>query len=120
MEKDRLEELKALCEAASQGLWSAVLIDEETHEVWIEGCSFYTSRYPPWNHAPEELKRKLDDAHFIAAARAALPELIEEVERLGEIILDAAISSETVDHEYGTRKLREEAARINPEYWATR
>ena len=49
----------------------------------------------------------------IAALRA-------EVERLNTIIFDAAVASETVDHDDGTKELRKEAARANPYMWKTR
>jgi hypothetical protein len=83
MDKERLEELKRLCEDATPGPWedcldqlnapSATVIDHE----WG----------PPTPNAPEGTYASVTraDADFIAASRTALPELIAEVEFLTKV-----------------------------------
>jgi hypothetical protein len=85
MKKERLEELKKICEAATAGPWEAQLIDDAAHEIWIEGSGFHCRRYPPYIHKPERLHELLSNAEFIAAARDAVPRLVAEVERLRDL-----------------------------------
>lgn len=75
---ERRAELKRLCEQATPGPWEvtdescARCRKENTHEYAIYAI-------PQGNH--DQFIRK-EDADFIAAARTALPSLLEEVERL--------------------------------------
>jgi hypothetical protein len=89
MDKERLEELKKLCEDATPGPW-------EVHD----SCSWRRIGTPgrdgnilcPENHPVDhhpDLRCDEDDLAFIAASRTALPELIAEVEFLTRVARDA-------------------------------
>jgi hypothetical protein len=68
--RERWEELKALCDAASEGPWEV---------VELEGyCYLKTGG----SHGDVFSRKYKENHYFIAAARTALPELIKEVERL--------------------------------------
>lgn len=82
MMEERIAQLEALCQAASEGPWS--WIEPDRGELWsIEPdiCKFgiEANYYPVAGEAPTE-----DDARFITEARTALPELLAEVRRLRE------------------------------------
>lgn len=87
MTTERIAELRALAEAATPGPWEIIKFDgpmsEETicrtkdaapyeQMVWREG-----SDYDDYGQHPSD-----EDAAFIAAARTALPEALNEIERL--------------------------------------
>lgn len=84
--EERLAELRRLCEAATPGPWS-VRGDARPDYYgncywWIRGPEGY--RYVVCNDAQsaEGGVTRREDAEFIAAAREALPALIDEVGRL--------------------------------------
>jgi hypothetical protein len=84
MNEERIKELRKIIDAASRGPWRAIADPPHTREKKIiEDADGFTLGYveayydTPFNEA---------DATFIAAARSALPEALNEVERLREIL----------------------------------
>lgn len=86
MTPDRIAELRALCDAATKGPWR--------HSS--EGAGWAVLG-PEWEHLVQlgELDTDLDLAVFIAAARTALPEALDEIERLRKSLM--VIRCETDD-----------------------
>jgi len=95
---ERLAELRRLHEAATPGPWKlwngwgpvagteymvVYRIGPEGDE-WVGIIADY--RYPP----SADLYAKREDAELVAAARNALPELLDEIQRLKGVILRAA------------------------------
>ncbi len=78
MTDEELDRLQALADAATPGEWQASsviagMVTEE-HSGWIAHC--------PRGSYKETEQLAVQDAAFIAAARAAVPALIAEVRRL--------------------------------------
>lgn len=74
MKPNRLQELKALCDAATPAPWAGPTGDNDysySDPIAHEGCEFW-----PWY--------TLADRDFAYAARTALPEALEEIEYLEE------------------------------------
>jgi hypothetical protein len=77
----RIAELRALCEAATAGPWRVSMTgysvksnDDDAPTIAIpHGVSVLTSK---------QIDRWLANAEFIAAARTALPDALDEIERL--------------------------------------
>jgi hypothetical protein len=83
---NRLEEIKARAEKATRGPWKAPLKDLGEAE-FTERNEFYFDHsfeaYPPLGEAgPVFVAASVEDADFIANARADIPWLIAEIERL--------------------------------------
>jgi hypothetical protein len=91
MDKERLEELKKLCEDATPGPWEHRVLQNgvqsfvqaprnnpgDPYDIEIMGEDRNVDNYPP--------SQALADGNFIAASRTALPELIAEVEFLTKV-----------------------------------
>ena len=79
MTPERLNELQALCDAASPAPWGTVENSVPSPAILLQF---------EWNEADQEWDRNVGkingvpDAAFIAAARTALPELIARVREL--------------------------------------
>ena len=86
MSADRLEEIKARADAATEGPWHAWDrgIGWEVHKG--EGCA--PGRRPPCDDLNGEFRGTFTqpDAKFIAAAREDVPWLVSEIERLTRVI----------------------------------
>ena len=94
MTNDRIKQLRALCEAAADGPWRAGRADMVSYT--FEGPKAFKNVYGPRESEhpnmpgemiPTEEARAYGDkciegAQFIAEARTALPEALDEVERL--------------------------------------
>ena len=86
------DDLKKLCDAATEGPWFTHTREASGEaEIWsVEHPKGYddliAGSFKSKAHA-----QGIDNAIFIAAARTALPELIAEVERLREAMLDAYV-----------------------------
>ena len=87
MDAKRIEELREMCEKATAGPWKCQAWDFTvcvTYKVedldgsqhWVPQNDYYIGGSPD------------DDAAFIAAARTALPELLDEVERLQAKVIE--------------------------------
>ena len=89
MTPERLNELRALHDAATGGVWEDqasvhVFTDDSIH---IADCGVH---FPKLDFVPElSHSEKTVNAQFIAAAHNALPELLDDVERLN-VVADAA------------------------------
>ena len=79
MTPEQLAALKALADAATPGPWEEVA---ESGEWWITGPDIYNDAVMTTNAS--EISQA--DADFICAARAAVPALLAEVERLRAIL----------------------------------
>jgi len=90
MTNDRIKELRALCEAATPGPWVVTRHNWECGSInWLAANdrdvdgNFYAHIQDGAGGDPGERNpRAKQDAAFIAAARTALPEALDEVERL--------------------------------------
>lgn len=93
--KERIAELRALCDGATEGPWEGFACREIREDAPHLGlCNVRTPDIAggqqlliwPWDHGtrPGLCSHPLSptDAQFIAAARSALPELLDEVEKL--------------------------------------
>ena len=82
MSDKELDEMKALCDAATPGPWTPKRLLFDGVVIRREGCEVTTPEYDVCaniqNGAPI---RKVEDAVFIAAARAGWPQCIEELKR---------------------------------------
>ena len=118
MTQQELDALKALADSATPGPWEEVAT---SGEWWITGPDIFQDAVMRIDDA--ELSQV--DAAFIAAARAAVPALIAEVERLRAAIRDAD-TLEELTHLAGPTDAENEAARkrieqmdaINAQYGA--
>lgn len=77
----RLAELRAVADAATKGPWVAVIADGACLGIDAEAdpdgiVETDAGHYPP----------KPADAVFIAAARAAVPDLLDEIERMRAVV----------------------------------
>lgn len=87
MDQAKLDELKALCEAATPGPWFVDVQEEfEDPEKTLYLVSFKTETNG-WMVAASNFWKA--DAELFAAARTALPALIAEVERLTVLVSEA-------------------------------
>jgi hypothetical protein len=106
MDKERLEELKKLCEDATPGPWTPEYSDYGD-EIWFGGRGWgmwsldpvgvYLSGQAQNNNA-EDMAEREADAKLIAASRTALPELIAEVEFLTKVAEQAIMSTELYNY----------------------
>jgi hypothetical protein len=101
--EERIKKLRALAEAATRGPWhmrsgeDVAYVDVIPGEAGICELPFYAIE--------EERGEAEADARFIAAARTALPEALDEIEKLrglleetvASVVLDAARSRDTGD-----------------------
>lgn len=83
-------EWKALADAATEGPWTAA---EQSHGEWFSIQSPHLALCTAFEPA---------DAAFIAAARTAVPALLEEVERLREALRQAEGERDDLDTGVGT------------------
>jgi hypothetical protein len=103
MTEERIKELRALAEVATPGPWHAVPNKHVVHaaqdgRVWAERAVVISKHHHSRTQEPADLA-------FIAAARAALPEALDEIEKLrglleetvASVVLDAARSRDTGD-----------------------
>jgi DNA-binding phage protein len=104
MDKERLEELKKLCEDATPGPWEHRVLQNgvqsfvqaprnnpgDPYDIEIMGEDRNVDNYPP--------SQALADGNFIAASRTALPELIAEVEFLTKVAEQAVMSTELYNY----------------------
>ena len=92
MSDERLREMQERCDKATPGPWS---VDEESGDVWVPSI---------WRSVAiiEDLDLPLvnpaADRAFIAAARADMPDLLDEVERLRR--LEEAVTTMPPDTRY--------------------
>lgn len=87
MTTDDLQNLRALCEAATPGPWKPNVWIETDGDEWRAtgpGHDEHAHDYGSEPGGPDE-KAAQRDAAFITASRTALPALIEEVERLRRV-----------------------------------
>lgn len=75
--KERIAELRALCDGATEGPWEHVFNEDESWET-VRCADSLVAKVDSEYSFEQDAK----DAQFIAAARTALPELLDEVERL--------------------------------------
>ena len=87
MTPERLAEIRARAEAATEGPWEATW--EEGDDWWsITGAPQRVGADGPWALCPEVATsdaRDPADATFIAHARTDVPDLVAEIERLREL-----------------------------------
>ena len=78
MTPDRIKQLRALCDAATPGEWKA-----EPRHI-LQSTKEYLAIPPKYPHRNSQSLGPFFEADllFIAAARAALPEALDEIERL--------------------------------------
>lgn len=97
---EQIAELRRLCEAATPGPWvrSKYGFNILTHDSELSTCTQrYTGDKKP---TEEEMAVMVANAAFIAAARTALPALLDEVERMQrERREDIALMEETLQAE---------------------
>ena len=91
-----LDELRALCDAATKGPWERDDIDVSTYVYarCVGGCQMRVDRFPVlqirgWGHLSylgEQKAIEIQNANrdFATSARTAMPRLIDEVRRLNE------------------------------------
>ena len=100
MTQQELDALKALADAATPGPWEV----EHHSGILVDGvpstCAVLTSQEYDMASFGDDLQGYFDAA-FIAAARAAVPALIAEVERLREELDDYA---DAIAHERRRRE----------------
>ena len=98
MTPERIAELRALCDAATPGPWYVNRIRGYPDNQIETTDSTYVAR-KPWGHvvattglgAGDVSQQKFErDSDFIATVRTALPEALDEIERLQAMIGDAA------------------------------
>lgn len=102
MTPDEITRLRTLCTAATPGPWRAEKYSDHSHGAQIctpngeyvahfEGSAICISSNP--KHCWERTKWKATcDAKFVAAARTAIPALLDEIERLRAAPKDAPIT----------------------------
>lgn len=82
MTNAELQHLRSLCERATPGPWRAIH-GRGSGTVQAKDCAIYINvRRSEDEYLDETVARWQRDAAFIAAARSAVPALIEECERL--------------------------------------
>ena len=94
MTPERIAELRALCDAATPGPWYVNRIKGYTDNQIETTDPAHVAR-KPWGHvvattglgAGDVSQQKFErDSDFIAAARIALPEALDEIERLRALL----------------------------------
>ena len=89
MTDERINELRALCDAASPGPWRAYSCDDLPRSA----CAIRSAEFDAQRDGDGDVVRDTNrdechhmmtraDAELIAAARTALPEALDEIERL--------------------------------------
>lgn len=96
MTATRLAELRALADAATEGPWVMHCDDMEVIVVQADGDRWPMACYPIARGMEQGESDGEDDGAFIAAARTAVPELLDEVERLQSVL-------DELRNDYGTR-----------------
>lgn len=101
----RLNELRALCDAATEGPWKTCGASDDRCKcghVWSRprdghiATAMHIDQYAKDDPGrleaeelvPHDLDEMVGNARFIAAARTAIPELLDEIERLKKLIGD--------------------------------
>lgn len=90
MTEEELQEIEARAQAATEGPWSATLLNDYADQTTIEGARFVNgNEMPNPEDEPERFTREQTqihaDATFIAHARADVPRLVAEVRRLNAL-----------------------------------
>lgn len=92
--RERLNELRALAEKATDGPWRVIHQKDEFNEAYWIGPEEYFSIAEVRNGADDEeyggTETEVANATFIAASRAAAPDLIETIEALARGLERAA------------------------------
>jgi hypothetical protein len=94
---ERIAELWALCDAATPGPWTFECLDAGSDEDDASGGCWQVPE-PLVTASSEGDYLNGRNAWFIAAARTALPEALDEIERLRADLRDA-VSAREVEHE---------------------
>lgn len=84
MTPERIAELRAIIDAATPGPWdfdtSGVTLPDGTYLAWGE-----MYEVPEYNMRFLSARFKETDANFVAAARTALPEALDAIQRVREL-----------------------------------
>lgn len=121
--EDELKQLRELCDAATDGPWW--VSDDGLNDVWNGEEEFAENLIAPGcvRHGEAPSERIRADQDFIAAARTALPQLLDEIDRLKKEAGCHKCSScnTTTADAYGTQlmvetsELRDEIDRLKKE-----
>jgi hypothetical protein len=101
MDKERLEELKKLCEDATPGPWEVDTNEPFTNDmvgVFSPTAKMYAVLFRDQETEDDAEIVSPSDAALIAASRTALPELIAEVEFLTKVAEQAIMSTELYNY----------------------
>lgn len=86
-----LEALRDLAECATKGPWQAVVPNNYAAvRSPSEGCYVYVPPKYDTEPAYETVVRWQNDARFIALSRTAIPALVDEVERVRDIVAEVS------------------------------
>jgi hypothetical protein len=99
VKRSEIEAIKRRCNAATVGPWGIVELDDK----WIVGLMRGGLKERVWVEDSSCIERR-EDADFIAHARADVPELVAEVERLRAIL--GAVKSEVENEFYAVALMR--------------
>jgi hypothetical protein len=98
----RIARERAICEAATEGPWT---VSQSTHEgLWVvteatdeEGFPAHYISRRDWYWSGGVVQEGHPDQTFIAHARTALPEALDEIERLQGVVNDLAFTDPMQD-----------------------
>lgn len=97
MTEEELDHLRALCDAATPGPWEDGTAMCCPDMGWVDGPKGKGTICPVYEAAKRTHTLDSNDAAFIAAARTALPALIEEVKRLRGLLREAHRELSTIE-----------------------